>query len=119
MAASERSERTPEESSKSGDEGTATWERRAREEADAAAREAADIGGPGAPGGEDPADQPVAEGGGGEAGGFEESEAELIEHASHGDPAPDPEQDAFDPELDEERAERGAADHEHSSARRE
>jgi hypothetical protein len=33
----------------------------------------------------DPAQQPVREAGGGEAEGFEESERELIEHASHGD----------------------------------
>ena len=34
--------------------------------------------------------RPVEEAGGGEAEGFEQAEEELIEHASHGDPAPDP-----------------------------
>src|SRR5579884_2976524 len=34
---------------------------------------------------EDPAQQPLTEAGEGEAEGFEESERELIEHASHGD----------------------------------
>jgi hypothetical protein len=33
----------------------------------------------------DPAQRPVREAGGGEAEGFEEAEAALIEHASHGD----------------------------------
>ncbi len=35
----------------------------------------------------DPAMQPVLEAGGGESEGFEMAEAELIEHASHGDDA--------------------------------
>jgi hypothetical protein len=56
----------------------------------------------------------VREAGGGEAEGFEESEAELIEHASHGDPGPDPSNLAGEPE-DDSGAEYGEADHEESS----
>ncbi len=64
---------------------------RAQEEAESAAAEAGAIGGrtsseptqtEGAP---NEAERPVAEAGGGEAEGFEDSERELIEHASHGD----------------------------------
>lgn len=57
-----------------------------REQAQRAAREAAEIGG--AVTDEDaldPAQRPVREAGGGEAEGFEQAEEELIEHASHGD----------------------------------
>jgi hypothetical protein len=58
-----------------------------------AAREAASIGGSpstGEPPGDecDEAMRPVAEAGGGEAEGFEQSEQLLIEHASHGDQRP-------------------------------
>jgi hypothetical protein len=56
-----------------------------KEEVDAAAREAAGIGGVAGDEDLDPAQRPVIEGGGGEAEGFEEAEAFLIEHASHGD----------------------------------
>ena len=58
--------------------------------------------------------RPLREAGQGEAEGFEESEAELIEHASHGDSGPDPSHLAG---LPEERtdAEYGEADHEESS----
>src|SRR5829696_5135014 len=42
--------------------------------------------------------RPLREAGEGEAEGFEESEAELIEHASHGDPGPDPSHLAGEPE---------------------
>jgi hypothetical protein len=56
----------------------------------------------------------VREGGGGEAEGFELAEEELIEHASHGDPGPDPSRHAGDPE-DFRGGEYGEADHEHSS----
>jgi hypothetical protein len=54
----------------------------AREE-DAAAREAGGIGGR-RDEGVDEAEQPVTESGGGEAEGFEESEAELRDEAEHG-----------------------------------
>jgi hypothetical protein len=56
----------------------------------------------------------VREAGGGEAEGFELSEEELIEHASHGDPGPDPSNLAGEPE-DFPGGEYGEADHEHSS----
>jgi hypothetical protein len=60
----------------------------------------------------DPAWQPVEEAGGGESEGFEQAEQELVEHAEHGDPAPDPGTDAFPPEeeSDRETAEAGEAD---------
>jgi hypothetical protein len=56
----------------------------------------------------------VKEGGGGEAEGFELAEEELIEHASHGDPGPDPSNMTGEPE-DFAGGEYGEADHEHSS----
>jgi hypothetical protein len=66
------------------------------EETNAAAAEAGRIGGPGASEGTgDPALEPVYEAGGGEQEGFEQSEDDLIEAASHGDSAPDPSQAAF------------------------
>lgn len=58
--------------------------------------------------------QPLREAGQGEAEGFEESEAELIEHASHGDSGPDPTHLAGKPE-ERSGAEYGEADHEESS----
>ena len=58
-------------------------DRVAREEAEAA-REAADIGGDPGIEDDDPAARPVAEGGGGEAEGFEAAEEDLREHAEHG-----------------------------------
>ena len=62
----------------------------AGEQAEAAAADAAAIGGrpssePPAQDEPDEADRPVAEGGGGEAEGFEKAERELIEHSTHGD----------------------------------
>jgi hypothetical protein len=62
-----------------------------REQAHAAAAEAAAIGGrpssepPAAEGEPDEAQRPLAEAGEGEAEGFEQAEQELVEHASHGD----------------------------------
>lgn len=92
------------------------------EETDAAAAEAGAIGGPGSDDDADPAQRPLAEAGQGEAEGFEQAEADLVEHASHGDPAPDPsDEELVSEESDEARradAEYGAADHEHSSERR-
>lgn len=56
------------------------------EEADAAAREASQIGGRARKEeGVDPAQRAPLEGGGGVAEGFELAEDDLIEHASHGD----------------------------------
>jgi hypothetical protein len=56
----------------------------------------------------------VREGGGGVSEGFEESEDELIEHASHGDSGPDPTHLAGEPEGFR-GDEGGDADHEQSS----
>ena len=69
-----------------------------QEQVEAAAADAAAIGGD--PGTEvsDPEMQAVEEGGGGVAEGFEQAEADLIENASHGDGAGNPERDAIDNE---------------------
>ncbi len=56
-----------------------------QEEIDAAAAEAAQIGGIAGDEDLDPADRPLIEAGEGEAEGFELAEDDLIEHASHGD----------------------------------
>ncbi|HET9196631.1 MAG TPA: hypothetical protein VFN92_00045 [Solirubrobacterales bacterium] len=71
----------------------------ADEEADAAAAEAAEIGGP-APDDpvEDPAQRPLVEGGEGEAEGFELAEEELIDNAEHGDEKRFPDGDVGEPE---------------------
>jgi hypothetical protein len=89
------------------------WE---QEQTEAAAAEAARIGGVAGDEDLDPAERPVIEGGGGEAEGFEEAEAALIEHASHGDQqsAHAVIHDQGLPE-DEPSAEGGEADHERSS----
>lgn len=86
------------------------------EETEAAAAEAAQIGGVAGDENLDPAMRPVIEAGGGEAEGFEEAERALIEHASHGD-----QQSAHAILHDQGRAEEGPAqidadgDHERSS----
>ena len=60
--------------------------------------------------------RPLREAGQGEAEGFEESEAELIEHASHGHDGPDPSHLAGRPEdPGAAEVEYGEADHEESS----
>lgn len=71
----------------------------AEEEADAAAAEAAEIGGP-APDDpvDDPAERPLVESGEGEAEGFELAEAELVDNAEHGDEKRFPSRDAGGPE---------------------
>lgn len=86
----------------------------ADEETDAAAAEAGAIGGPGADEDIDPAERPRVEAGEGEAEGFEVAERDLIEHASHGDPGPDPETLASDEQAHPE-PEHGSADHVRSS----
>lgn len=53
-----------------------------------AAIEAAAIGGLAGDEQLDPAQRPVSEAGGGESEGFEDAEAALIDHASHGDQRP-------------------------------
>jgi hypothetical protein len=71
----------------------------AAEEADAAAAEAGEIGGPTPEYGvEDEAERPVAEGGEGEAEGFELAEEELADVASHGNQRGFPDRDAPPPE---------------------
>jgi hypothetical protein len=71
----------------------------AEEEAEAAAAEAARIGGP-TPDDhvDDPAQRPVVEGGEGEAEGFELAEEELIDRAEHGDQKRFPDREAGAPE---------------------
>jgi len=61
----------------------------------------------------DPAMKPVEEAGGGVSEGFEQAEEELIENASHGDGAGNPETDAIDnedAEAERSTAEYGEAD---------
>jgi hypothetical protein len=76
-------------------------------EAEIAAAEAASIGGEGPDYDGDEADRAVIEGGGGVAEGFEESEKELIEAASHGEHRHNPAEDEFTPEVESDRS--GAA----------
>ena len=87
-----------------------------QEEADMAASEAAAIGGLAGDEDLDPAQRPVQEAGGGEAEGFEDSEAALIDHASHGDqrPAHTILRDQG-PQEEEAGQEDSEADHERSS----
>lgn len=80
-----------------------------REEAEAAAEEAARIGGKVPSDSDDPAEQPVIEAGGGEAEGFELAEKDLEENASHGDERDFPAGVAPPPE-ERESAEHGEAD---------
>jgi hypothetical protein len=78
----------------------------ARREEEAAAAEAAAIGGEPPDYETDEAHRPLEEAGEGEAEGFEDAEAELIEAAGHGEPRHNPAEDAFPPEdpLDEAAA---------------
>ena len=82
-----------------------------------AAAEAGAIGGVSGEEGIPEAQRPVIEGGEGEAEGFEQAEEELIEAASHGDPAGNPLTDRGEPEepRPEGAAEYGEADREYSS----
>jgi hypothetical protein len=83
-----------------------------REAENAAAAEAGAIGGPAPDYAGDEESRPLEESGEGVAEGFEESERELIESASHGDPrfVPDP----VEPEVESDlsTAEYGEADEE-------
>jgi len=85
----------------------------AEEEADAAAAEAAEIGGP-TPDDpvDDPAERPLVEAGEGEAEGFELAEAELIDNAEHGDQKRFPNRDAGRPEEPSDTSAFGEADEE-------
>jgi hypothetical protein len=83
--------------------------KRVDEEAEAAAAEAAAVGGVAPIESDDPAQQPLIEAGQGEAEGFELAEQRLVDIASHGDEHRFPGRDAPPPE-DREQAERGEAD---------
>jgi hypothetical protein len=90
------------------------WE---QQQIDAAARQAAAIGGRAGDEGLDPAQRPLVEAGEGVAEGFELAEADLIEAAEHPGSWTDPELYAFTPEREADlaTAEFGEADHEDSS----
>jgi hypothetical protein len=81
-----------------------------QEEEDAAAAEAARIGGRSGMEGMGEAERASAEHGGGESEGFEEAEELLKEQASHGDPAVDPLDAAFEVEREKASAVSGEAD---------
>ena len=90
------------------------------EQEDLAASEAAKVGGsPSSEGPEsdDPAQEPLLQAGEGESEGFEQSERELVDHASHGDQhaARHAESDQFDESEDSRAAPAGEADEEFSS----
>lgn len=76
----------------------------AEEQAAAAAAEAGSIGGEAAGEHLDPAERPVAEGGGGVAEGFEQAEEELVRQASHDEPAVAPTEAGFSPEEETDPA---------------
>jgi hypothetical protein len=78
-------------------------------EADAAAAEAASIGGVAGDQDLDPAERPLAEAGEGEAEGFELAEADLIENAEHAEGIHS--RGAPEPESDRTSAAYGEADH--------
>ena len=82
------------------------------DEEEAAAAEAAEIGGPDPYPESDPAERPLIEGGEGESEGFELAEEQLERNASHADPGGNPLGDAFTPESESDRspAEYGEAD---------
>lgn len=74
------------------------------EEENAAAAEAAQIGGRVSPETDDPAMEPLYEAGEGEQEGWETAEAELVENASHGEGGANPTRDAFPGELESDRS---------------
>ena len=80
------------------------------QEEDAAAAEAARIGGRSGMEGMDEAERASAEHGGGESEGFEESEKLLEEQATHGDPAVHPLADTASPEAEPDPGVYGEAD---------
>lgn len=81
---------------------------RVDDEADAAAAEAAQIGGRIEPDDLHPADRPLVEAGGGEAEGFELAESELIDNAEHAEGGHD--RGVPEPESDRSAAAYGDAD---------
>ena len=86
-----------------------------RKEEEAAAAEAAEIGGRSGMEDMDEAERATAEAGGGEAEGFEEAEKLLERQASHEDPAVDPSSRAGAPEAEPDPSVQGEADHVESS----
>ncbi len=75
------------------------------QEAEAAAHEAAGVGGRAPADEDDPARRAVDESGGGVAEGFEQAEEQLRENAEHGELGPrDPNRDAFTPEEESDVA---------------
>jgi len=88
-----------------------------QDETDAAAAEAARIGGVAGDEDLDPAMRAAIESGGGEAEGFELAEDALVEHATHGDQqsAHAIIHDAGRPEEEGATGDGGEADHEYSS----
>jgi hypothetical protein len=85
-------------------------EERVERETDAAAAEAGDVGGRRPEDEADSPDEPVREGGGGEAEGFEEAEELLREHAEHQEPGGDPLVDQGETEPERDDAAHGEAD---------
>ena len=83
--------------------------KRIDEEAEAAAAEAAQVGGEAPVESDDPAQQPLIEAGEGEAEGFELAEKRLVDIASHGDQHRFPNRHAPPPE-EPESVEHGEAD---------
>jgi hypothetical protein len=80
-----------------------------RQEEEAAAEEAGEIGGEVPRDSDDPAQQPLVESGQGESEGFELAEKDLEENATHGDEAGFPQSDVGAPEEASD-AEYGEAD---------
>jgi hypothetical protein len=79
-------------------------ERFIEDEEEAAAAEAAGIGGARPKYDADESHRPLEESGEGESEGFELAEEDLIEEASHGDEGRSPEVDAFPPEVESDEA---------------
>lgn len=75
-----------------------------RQQEDAAAAEAAEIGGPTPDYDTDEASRPLYESGEGEAEGFEGAERQLRETAENFDETPSPRRSAFTPEVESDRS---------------
>jgi hypothetical protein len=90
-----------------------------QEEEEAAAAEAAQIGGRSGMEDMDEAERASAEHGGGEAEGFEEAEKLLEDQATHGEPTINPLRDPSRVEVEESRSVYGEADRVESSETRE
>jgi hypothetical protein len=97
-------EERPENEGQPGSAGVPDPDETVDREEDLAAAEAAAIGGRAGDEEQDPAWRPVEEAGGGEAEGFEQAEADLEEHAQHGDDFHYPIGDAFTAEEESDRA---------------